>query len=54
MAMTTRMMIYAFLLYGGIFAAIVAVIARIIKYLIRYGIDYYFKKLTESQRPKED
>lgn len=30
MAMTTRMMIYAFLLYGGIFAAIVAVIARVI------------------------
>ena len=54
MAMTTRMMIYAFLLYGGIFAAIVAVIARVIKYLIRYGIDYYFKKLVESQRPKED
>ena len=54
MAMTTRMMIYAFLLYGGIFAAIVAVIARVIKYLIRYGIDYYFNKLTESQRPKED
>ena len=54
MAMTTRMMIYAFLLYGGIFAAIVAVIARIIKYLIRYGIDYYFKKLAESRKPKED
>ena len=54
MAMTTRMMIYAFLLYGGIFAAIVAVIARVIKYLIRYGFDYYFKKLAESQRPKED
>ena len=30
MAMTTRMMIYAFLLYGGIFAAIVAVMALII------------------------
>ena len=26
MAMTTRMMIYAFLLYGGIFAAIVALL----------------------------
>ena len=54
MAMTTRMMIYAFLLYGGIFAAIVAVIARVIKYLIRYGIDYYFKKLAESRKPKAD
>ena len=54
MAMTTRMMIYAFLLYGGIFAAIVAVIARVIRYLIRYGIDYYFKKLAESWKPKED
>ena len=54
MAMTTRMMIYAFLLYGGIFAAIVAVIARVIKYLIRYGIDYYSKKLAESRKPKED
>ena len=50
MAITTRMMIYAFLLYGGIFAAIVAVIARVIKYLIRYGIDYYFEKLAEYQK----
>lgn len=48
------MMIYAFLLYGGIFAAIVAVIARIIKYLIRYGIDYYFEKLAQNQKHKED
>ena len=54
MAMTTRMMIYAFLLYGGIFAAIVAVIARVTKYLIRYGIDYYFEKLAQSQKHKED
>lgn len=51
MAITTRMMIYAFLLYGGIFAAIVAVVARVIKYLIRYGIDYYFKK-REEYEPK--
>ena len=51
MAMTTRIMIYAFLLYGGIFAAIVAVVARVIKYLIRYGIDYYFKK-REEYEPK--
>ena len=50
MAMTTRMMIYAFLLYGGIFAAIVADIARVIKYLIRYGNDYYFEKLKEHQK----
>ena len=50
MAMTTRMMIYAFLLYGGLFAAIVAVIARVIKYLIRYGNDYYFEKLKEHQK----
>ena len=50
MAMTTRMMVYAFLLYGGIFAAIVAVIARVIKYLIRYGNDYYFEKLKEHQK----
>ncbi len=54
MAMTTRMMIYAFLLYGGIFAAIVAVIARVIKYLIRYGIDYYFEKLAEYQKNQKN
>ena len=54
MAMTTRMMIYAFLLYGGIFAAIVAVIARVIKYLIRYGIDYYFEKLAQNQKHKDE
>ena len=54
MAMTTRMMIYAFLLYGGICAAIVAVVARVIKYLIRYGIDFYFEKLAEYQKHKED
>ena len=53
MAMTTRMMIYAFLLYGGIFAAIVAVIARVIKYLIRYGIDYYFERLEAQQKRDE-
>ena len=54
MAMTTRMMIYAFLLYGGIFAAIVAVVARVIKYLIRYGIDYYFEKLAEYQKNQKN
>ena len=36
------------------FAAIVAVIARVIKYLIRYGIDYYFEKLAQNQKHKED
>ena len=50
MAMTTRMMIYAFLLYGGIFAAIVTIIVRAVKYLIRYGIDYYFEKRKETQK----
>ena len=50
MAMTTHMMIYAFLLYGSIFAAIVAVIARVIKYLTRYGIDYYFERLERQQK----
>lgn len=49
MAMTTRMMIYAFLLYGGIFAAIVAVVSRVIKYLIRYGIDYYLKSWPNTR-----
>ena len=50
MAMTTKMMLVAIVFYG----LIVAVIARVIKYLIRYGIDYYFKKLAESRKPKED
>ena len=54
MAMTTKMMLVAIVFYGLIFAAIVAVIVWAVKDLIRYGIDYYFKKLTESQRPKED
>ena len=49
-AVLLSLLIYAFLLYGGIFAAIVAVIARVIKYLIRYGIDYYFEKLKEHQK----
>ena len=54
MAITTRMMIFAFLLYGGIFAAIVAVVVWAVKYLIRYGIDYYFEKLADNQKHKED
>ena len=54
MAISTQMLLVSIVFYGLIFAAIVAVVARVIKYLIRYGIDYYFKKLAESQRPKED
>ena len=50
MANTTRMLIFAILFYGCIFAAIVAVVVRAVKYLIRYGIDYYFEKLS-SQKP---
>ena len=48
------MMIFAIVFYGCIFAAIVYVVARVIKYLIRYGIDYYFEKLAEYQKNKED
>ena len=44
MAMTTRMMLYAFLLYGGIFAAIVAVFGKGVKNIIRSGDSYYFFK----------
>ena len=54
MAMTTKMMLVAIVFYGLIFAAIVAVIVWAVKYLIRYGIDYYFEKLAQSQKHKED
>ena len=54
MAMTTKMLLVAIVFYGLIFAAVVAVIVWAVKYLIRYGIDYYFKKLAESRKPKED
>ena len=54
MAMTTKMMLVAIVFYGLIFAAIVAVIVWAVKYLIRYGIDYYFEKLAEYQKHKED
>ena len=54
MAMTTKMLLIAIVFYGLIFAAVVAVIVWAVKYLIRYGIDYYFKKLAESRKPKED
>ena len=54
MANTTRIMIFAILFYGCIFAAIVAVVVWAVKYLIRYGIDYYFEKLAQSQKNMED
>ena len=50
MAISTRMILFALVFYGLIFAAIVAVIVRAVKYLIRYGIDYYFKKLDEREQ----
>ena len=37
-----------------IYAAVICIVVRVIKYLIRYGIDYYFEKLAESRKPKED
>ena len=37
-----------------VYAAIICIIVRVIKYLIRYGIDYYFEKLAECQKHKED
>ena len=43
-------MLYTLLLY----AAVIYIAVRIIKYLIRYGIDYYFEKLAEYQKNKED
>ena len=35
-------------------AALCCIVVRVIKYLIRYGIDYYFEKLAECQKHKED
>ena len=43
-------MFFALLIY----AAVICIAARIIKYFIRYGIDYYFEKLAQSQKHKED
>ena len=43
-------MFFALLVY----AAIICIAVRIIKYFIRYGIDYYFEKLAEYQKHKED
>ena len=39
------LLIYAAIIYGAV---------QLVKYFIRYGIDYYFKKLAESRKPKED
>ena len=44
-ALVFALLSYAALIYGAV---------RLIKYFIRYGIDYYFKKLAESRKPKED
>ena len=54
MAMTTKMMLVAIVFYGLIFAAVVAVIVWAVKYFIRYGIDFYFEKLAQNQKHKED
>ena len=43
-------MFFALLVY----AAIICIAVRIIKYFIRYGIDYYFEKLAQNQKHKED
>ena len=43
-------MFFALLVY----AAIICIVVRIIKYFIRYGIDYYFEKLAQNQKHKED
>ena len=37
-----------------LYAAVICIVVRVIKYLIRYGIDYYFEKLAEYQKHKED
>ena len=50
MANTTGMLLFTLLIY----AAIIYGAVQLIKYFIRYGIDYYFKKLAESWKPKED
>ena len=40
-ALLFTLLIYAAVIYGAV---------RLVKYFIRYGIDYYFKKLEESQQ----
>ena len=54
MAMTTKMLLVAIVFYGRSFGGVGAVFVWGVKYVIRYGIDYYFKKLAESWKPKED
>ena len=44
-AVLFSLLIYAAIIYGAV---------QLVKYFIRYGIDYYFKKLAESQKNKED
>ena len=46
MAWSTGVLLFTVLFY----AAIVYAVVQLIKYLIRYGIDYYFKKLEETQQ----
>ena len=50
MAWSTGVMLFTLLFY----AAIVYGVVQLVKYLIRYGIDYYFEKLAEYQKHKED
>ena len=50
MASTVGMLLLSLLVY----AAIIYGAVLLIKYFIRYGVDYYFKKLAESQKNKED
>ena len=42
------------LLFMLLYAAVVCIVVLVIKYLIRYGIDYYFEKLAQSHKHKED
>ncbi|MEI3286342.1 MAG: hypothetical protein V8R87_00505 [Faecalibacterium prausnitzii] len=39
------LLVYAAIIYGAVW---------LVKYFIRYGVDYYFKKLEESQKNRED
>ena len=48
--MTTLML----LLYVAFIGLVIFGIVRLIQYLIRYGVDYYFEKLAQSQKTKED
>ena len=37
-----------------LYAAVICIVVHVIQYLIRYGIDYYFEKLAQSHKHKED